>query len=88
MDRFNELLAEIHQRFEELEKLSAENQKRRQIVLAERIKHYRMANNLTQTELAKKLYVTKMCVIRWEKGEVMPIESNFVRFRELGIIEK
>jgi transcriptional regulator with XRE-family HTH domain len=36
------------------------------------IKKYRLKNNLTQQQLADKLYVTAQAVSRWEKGEVEP----------------
>ena len=88
MSDFNELLSHIQQELKELEEAAGEDQKKWLLVLAEKIKCYRAENKLTQEELAKKLYVSKMAVISWEKGEVMPIASNLARFRELGIIEK
>ena len=40
--------------------------------LAEYIKRYRQINNLTQVELANKLYVTKQTISKWETGKGLP----------------
>lgn len=36
------------------------------------LKEIRIKNNLTQDEMAKKLYVTRQAVSRWENGETVP----------------
>ncbi len=36
------------------------------------LKHYRTINNYSQSDLAKKLYVTRQCVSKWEKGVTQP----------------
>ncbi len=41
-------------------------------MLGERLKTLRIENNLTQKDLAEKLYVTAQAVSRWEKNEVEP----------------
>jgi len=88
MSEFDDLLAHIQKKLKELDEAAGEDKKKRQLAIAERIKFYRGANHFTQEDLAKKLFVTKMAIIRWEKGEVMPSESNLARFKELGIMEK
>lgn len=88
MGDFYELLTHLKKKMKELDEAAGEDQKKKQLVLAEKVKFYRKAKHLTQEELAKRLYVTKMAVIRWEKGEVTPSESNLARFREIGIIEE
>ena len=87
MSDFNELLADIKKKLKELDEAAGENREKKCLVLAEKIKFYRKASHYTQEDLAKKLYVTKMAIVRWESGKVMPSESNLARFRELGIIE-
>lgn len=39
---------------------------------ASKIKEYRERNFLTQEELADRLGVSKICIIRWEKGRFEP----------------
>ncbi len=87
MSDFDNLIAEIKEKFKQLDVLAGGDQQRQRLVIAEKIKFYRKANHLTQEDLAKKLYVTKMAIIRWEKGGVMPSESSLARFKDLGIIE-
>ncbi|MGT2610333.1 helix-turn-helix transcriptional regulator [Staphylococcus aureus] len=36
-------------------------------------KSARLAKELTQSEVAKKLYVTRQTVSRWEQGKTLPI---------------
>lgn len=40
--------------------------------LSRRIKEYREENNLTQTDLAEKLFVTKQTISKWETGKGLP----------------
>jgi len=42
------------------------------MAFAEKLIAVRRANNLTQEQLAAKLYVTRQAVSRWERGEVTP----------------
>ena len=54
---------------------------------AKAILEYRHKNNLTQTELASKLMVTKMSVIRWEKHNGIPHKLVLERMQKtLGIV--
>ncbi len=48
------------------------------IKTAERIKHLREANSITQTELAKKLNVTRSGVNAWEMGISLPSLQNLI----------
>ena len=41
-------------------------------MLNENIKKFRIANSLSQVELAKKLGVSKQCVSNWENDNVVP----------------
>ena len=42
------------------------------MAFAEKLIAVRRANNLTQEQLAAKLYVTRQAVSRWERDEVTP----------------
>lgn len=52
-------------------------------MLGEKIKQLRLENNLTQKELADKVFVTAQAVSRWEKNEVEP---SFATLTELAKI--
>ena len=52
------------------------------------ILHYRKHGaNITQEELAHRLGVTKMQIIRWEAGKNMPSKLAQEKMKELGIIK-
>ena len=44
-------------------------------MISERLKLARKNSNLTQGEVAKKLYVTRQTISRWEQGKTLP--NNF-----------
>ena len=48
-------------------------------MLNERIKELRIANGLSQVELAKKLDVTKQCVSNWENDNIRPSIEMLVK---------
>ena len=48
-------------------------------MLNERIKELRLANNLTQVELAKDLNVTKQCVSNWENNNIQPSVDMLIK---------
>ena len=48
-------------------------------MLNERIKELRLANNLTQVELANDLSVTKQCVSNWENNNIQPSVDMLVK---------
>lgn len=48
-------------------------------MLNEKIKKLRIANNLTQTDLAKELGVSKQCISNWENDNVQPSVEMLVR---------
>lgn len=50
------------------------------------IKELRCANNLTQEELASKIYVTNKAVSRWESGKNLPgIDTLYLLSKELNV---
>lgn len=69
----------------EKEKQLAEEEKK---TIGAQILHYRKhVEKLTQEELAQKLGVTKMQVIRWEAGGNMPSKLAREKMKEMGILK-
>lgn len=52
-------------------------------MLSEKLKKLRIANGLSQVELAKKIGVTKQCVSNWENDNVMPSIDMLVKIANL-----
>ena len=52
-------------------------------MVADRIKQLRLSNNMTQTELAKKLNITRSSVNAWEMGISTPSTTYFVKLAQL-----
>lgn len=52
-------------------------------MLSENIKKLRMANALSQVEMAKRLGVTKQCVSNWENDNVQPSIDMLVKIAYL-----
>lgn len=48
-------------------------------MLNERIKELRIANNLTQVDLATDLSVTKQCISNWENNNILPSVDMLVK---------
>jgi len=66
---------------------SAENDKKKQMeAYARKIKDYRIAYKLTQEELAKKLNVDKMAIIRWENKKNLPSQLAIDKMKQIGIL--
>ena len=54
--------------------------------LSERIKKYRIDNNMRQTDLAKELFVSKQAISKWETGRGLPDISLYPQLAKmLGI---
>ena len=51
--------------------------------LSEYIKNYRKTNNLTQTDLASKLYVSKQAISKWENDVCLPDVSLYPILSEM-----
>lgn len=52
-------------------------------MVAERIKNLRMSNDMTQTDLAKKLNITRSSVNAWEMGISTPSTTYIVELAQL-----
>lgn len=51
--------------------------------LAQQIKNLRTAKNLSQDELAEKLYISRQAVSKWENGEATPDIDKLVQLAEI-----
>lgn len=56
---------------------------RRFVMIADKIKELREANNLTQTELSKKLGITRSSVNAWELGISVPSTTYLIELAQL-----
>ena len=52
-------------------------------MIADRIKQLRLSNNMTQTDLAKKLNITRSSVNAWEMGISTPSTAYIVELAQL-----
>ena len=51
--------------------------------LGERIKKWRLERGLFQVDLAKKIGVSEMTIVNWEKGRTKPIKQYFERLKKI-----
>ena len=51
--------------------------------LAQQIKNLRITNNLSQDDLAEKLYISRQAVSKWENGEATPDSDKLVQLAEI-----
>jgi len=49
--------------------------------LGERIKKWRLEQGLFQVDLAKKVGVSEMTIVNWEKGKTKPAGKNLEKIR-------
>ncbi len=52
-------------------------------MFGENLKRYRIMNNYSQSDLANKLYVTRQCISKWEKGVTQPDLATLERISNL-----
>ena len=52
-------------------------------MIADRIKQLRISNNMTQTDLAKKLNITRSSVNAWEMGISTPSTAYIIKLSQL-----
>ncbi len=60
----------------------------RKSYLASKVKGYRIKNGLSQEDLAKKLGVGRLAVIRWEKAKSIPSKLAMKQLIKEGVIMK
>ena len=51
--------------------------------LGQRIKEYRIKNNMTQEFVAQSLHVSRQAVSKWETGQSVPSTSNIISLSKL-----
>ncbi|GBG95306.1 XRE family transcriptional regulator [Ligilactobacillus salitolerans] len=54
-----------------------------QILFPQQLKKYRTKANLSQEEIAGKLYVSRQAVSRWEAGDATPDLTNIIKLAEI-----
>ncbi len=53
------------------------------MLLGERLKSFRARKNISQKELAEKLYVSAQAVSKWERNEATPNPETLVKLAEI-----
>jgi len=51
--------------------------------LGECIRKWRLERGLFQVDLAKRIGVSEMTIVNWEKGRTKPIKQNFERLKKI-----
>src|SRR5699024_77681 len=51
-------------------------------MVKDKIKLLRKENNITQTELAEKIYVSRQTISRWENGSSIPSTDNIAQIAQ------
>lgn len=85
-DELFEVAGEEKDKLQKAIEQKKEADKNLQIIIGRKIHSYRTGEGLTQEELAKKLGVTKMEIIRWEKGANMPRQGIKDKLKALDIL--
>lgn len=49
------------------------------ILIGKKIQELRMENNITQEELANKLYISQQAISKWENGTCLPDIENIYK---------
>ena len=91
MSKIKPLLKKLKDLHIEIEKISKEenfdpSKDIRRQLLSSQIKAYRIEQKLTQSELANKLGVGKLSVIRWESARRSPSALAMDRLKSMGIV--
>lgn len=53
------------------------------MLFKDKLKKYRIENNISQEELSSKLYVSRTLISKWENGVVYPSASNMEKLADL-----
>jgi len=85
-EQFWEIYKKCKALTDELLEAAANDKKKQMEAYARKIKDYRTAYKLTQEELAKKLNVDKMAIIRWENKKNVPSTLAIDKMKQIGIL--
>jgi len=85
-DPFYELIKELKIVTDKMFEAAGDDKEKQKKAIAGKIKGYRLAHKLTQEDLAKKLGVTKMEIIRWESEKNMPSQLAQDKMKQEGIL--
>ena len=92
MNRLSVLFRELKKIQDEIEAVIREGKESKEGIqkplFASKVKAYRIKNNLSQEELAKKLGVGRLAIIRWENAKSLPSGLAMEKLVNAGIIEK
>ena len=53
------------------------------MLFKDKLKHYRTETNISQEELASKLYISRTLISKWENGVIYPSYSNMEKLAEI-----
>lgn len=83
----NELYNKIVEYISEYERLNRKKvDVKLKYLISARVKLYRAQNQLTQTQLAERLGVQKLQVLRWENGQSQPNKTMVKFLQSKGIL--
>ena len=83
---FNELLEHLIKKTDELFAIAGDDEDKIKKAISLKIRQYRAHERITQAELAERMLVSKMQVLRWENSKSMPSKLAQEKMKQLGII--
>ena len=87
-DQFSQLYEQVKKATEDLFVAAGNDRENQKKAIGQAILVYRTGHRITQQDLAEKLGVTKMEIIRWEGARNMPSQLAIAKIKELGIIKE
>jgi DNA-binding transcriptional regulator YiaG len=85
-DQFWEIYKKCEELTDKLLEAAADDKEKQKEAYARKLRDYRIAENLTQDELAKRLNVTKMEILRWENKKNIPSQLAIDKMKQLKIL--
>jgi DNA-binding transcriptional regulator YiaG len=85
-DRLWKMVKELKETKIDFSKKDKDSKAKQRGIIAGKIKAYRVEHNMTQAELANKLGVPKLQIIRWEGSGNLPNSLAKSKLKEVGIL--
>ena len=85
LDKLHEKIIEQIRKYEELSK--GEEEAKLKYIIAQKLRLYRAKNHFTQDQMATKLSVNRIQIIRWEQGFCKPQRWVIKLLEEQGILD-